>query len=57
MQKFSAHDVVNRDAAIMYIDGKFYEDVTHAAAFQQYLKDIDYKNLKFIKLKLDYKDL
>ena len=56
MQKFSAHDVVNRDAAIMYIDGKFYEDVTHAAAFQQYLKDIDYKNLKSVKMRPDFND-
>ena len=56
MQKVSAHDVVNRDAAIMYIDGKFYEDVTHAAAFQQYLKDIDYKNLKSVKMRPDFND-
>ena len=56
MQKFSAHDVVNRDAAIMYVDGKFYEDVTHAAAFQQYLKDIDYKNLKSVKMRPDFND-
>ena len=56
MQKFSAHDVVNRDAAIMYIDGKFYEDVTHAAAFQKYLKDIDYKNLKSVKMRPDFND-
>ena len=56
MQKFSVHDVVNRDAAIMYIDGKFYEDVTHAAAFQQYLKDIDYKNLKSVKMRPDFND-
>lgn len=56
MQKFSAHDVVNRDAAIIYIDGKFYEDVTHAAAFQQYLKDIDYKNLKSVKMRPDFND-
>ena len=56
MQKFSAHDVVNRDAAIMYIDGKFYEDVTHAAAFQQYLKDIDYKNLKSVKMRPDFNE-
>ena len=56
MQKFSAHDAVNRDAAIMYIDGKFYEDVTHAAAFQQYLKDIDYKNLKSVKMRPDFNE-
>ena len=56
MQKFSAHDVVNRDAAIIYIDGKFYEDVTHAAAFQQYLKDINYKNLKSVKMRPDFND-
>ncbi len=49
------HDIYNRDAAILYIDGTFYEDVTHAAAFQQYLKDNDVKNLKSVKMRPDFK--
>lgn len=48
------HDIYNRDAAILYIDGTFYEDVTHAAAFQQYLKDNDIKNLKSVKIRPDF---
>ena len=56
MEKFSEHDINNRDAAIIYIDGKFYEDVTHAAAFQQYLKNINYKNLKSVKMRPDFED-
>lgn len=48
------HDIYNRDAAILYIDGKFYEDVTHAAAFQQYLKDNGIKNLKSVKMRPDF---
>lgn len=48
------HDIYNRDAAILYIDGKFYEDVTHAAAFQQYLKDNGVKNLKSVKMRPDF---
>lgn len=50
----AGHDIHNRDAAILYIDGKFYEDVTHAAAFQQYLKDNDVKNLKSVKMRPDF---
>lgn len=48
------HDIYNRDAAILYIDGTFYEDVTHAAAFQQYLKDNGIKNLKSVKMRPDF---
>ena len=50
----AAHDTHNRDAAILYIDGAFYEDVTHAAAFQQYLKDNGVKNLKSVKMRPDF---
>lgn len=50
----AAHDTHNRDAAILYIDGQFYEDVTHAAAFQQYLKDNGVKNLKSVKMRPDF---
>lgn len=48
------HDIHNRDTAILYIDGQFYEDVTHAAAFQQYLKDNGEKNLKSVKMRPDF---
>lgn len=48
------HDIYNRDAAILYIDGTFYEDVTHAAAFQQYLKDNGIKNLISVKMRPDF---
>lgn len=54
--KKAAHDTHNRDAAILYIDGQFYEDVTHAAAFQQYLKDIGDSNLKSVKVRPDFND-
>lgn len=50
----AAHDTHNRDAAILYINGQFYEDVTHAAAFQQYLKDNGIKNLKSVKMRPDF---
>lgn len=50
----AAHDTHNRDAAILYIDGTFYEDVTHAAAFQQYLKDIGDNNLKSVKIRPNF---
>lgn len=50
----AAHDTHNRDAAILYINGQFYEDVTHAAAFQQYLKDIGDNNLKSVKIRPNF---
>lgn len=50
----AGHDIHNRDTAILYIDGQFYEDVTHAAAFQQYLKDNGEKNLKSVKMRPDF---
>lgn len=50
----AGHDIHNRDTAILYIDGQFYEDVTHAAAFQQYLKDSGEKNLKSVKMRPDF---
>ncbi len=43
--KKSIHDVPNRDSAFIYINDKFYEDVTHATCLYQFLtdegKDID----------------
>lgn len=50
----AGHDIHNRDTAILYINGQFYEDVTHAAAFQQYLKDNGEKNLKSVKMRPDF---
>lgn len=40
------HDTLNREFAIIYANGKFYEDVTHAACCKQILKDFDFKNVK-----------
>ena len=37
--KKAEHDILNRDAAILYVDGKFYEDVTHAACLYTFLKE------------------
>ena len=37
--KKAEHDILNRDAAILYINGKFYEDVTHAACLYTFLKE------------------
>ena len=40
------HDTLNREFAIIYANGTFYEDVTHAACCKQILKDFDFKNVK-----------
>lgn len=40
------HDTLNREFAIIYANGKFYEDVTHAACCKQILKDFNFKNVK-----------
>lgn len=40
------HDTLNREFAIIYANGKFYEDVTHAACCKQILKDFDFQNVK-----------
>lgn len=40
------HDTLNREFAIVYANGKFYEDITHAACCKQILKDFDFKNVK-----------
>ena len=34
------HDIGNRDVAFIDINGKFYEDATHALCIRKYLKDI-----------------
>lgn len=40
------HDTLNREFAIIYANGTFYEDVTHAACCKQIIKDFDFKNVK-----------
>lgn len=40
------HDTLNREFAIVYADGKFYEDITHAACCKQILKDFDFADVK-----------
>lgn len=37
--KKSEHDWNNRDMAIVYIDGKVYEDATHGICLQRYMED------------------
>lgn len=43
--KKSKHDAINRDFAILYINGIFYEDITHAMCLKQF---IDQNNLNDI---------
>lgn len=38
--KEEAHDFHNRDAAIVYIDSKYYEDTTHMQCIMQFYNDI-----------------
>ena len=33
----SVHDAINRDFAILYINGIFYEDITHAMCLKQFI--------------------
>lgn len=42
LKKMAAHDIINRDAAILYVDGYIYEDVTHAACLQDFIDETDY---------------
>ena len=39
--KIAEHDFDNRDFAIVYINGKFYEDYTHMQCITQFLKEND----------------
>lgn len=39
--KKSDHDWHNRDLAFIYINGKYYEGITHAIAFEQFLDEND----------------
>ena len=39
LKKLADHDILNRDAAILYINGEFYLDVTHAACLEQYSRN------------------
>lgn len=38
LRKQARHDVENRESAILYIDGEFYEDLSHANCLAQYNK-------------------
>lgn len=38
LRKQARHDVENRECAILYIDGEFYEDLSHAKCLEQYNK-------------------
>ena len=39
--KIAEHDYNNRDLAVVYINGKFYEDYTHMQCITQFLKEND----------------
>lgn len=45
LKKLSDHDFVNRDMAIVYINGQFIEKDTHAEAISKYLKENKNKGL------------
>ena len=57
LRKKANHDYGNRESALLYINGKFYENSTHADCLQQYLDegdeyiDVDtyYRNIEFRK--------
>lgn len=38
----AVHDVHNRDTAILYVNGKFYEDLTHALCTNQFISENGY---------------
>lgn len=38
------HDIVNRDSALLLINGKIYEDATHAACLQDFFKENGLEN-------------
>ena len=44
--KKARHDTLNREFAIIYANGKFYEDITHAACCKQVFKDFNFENIK-----------
>ena len=39
LRKQALHDIYNRELALLYINGKFYEGYTHAICLQQYLEE------------------
>ena len=39
LRKQALHDTYNRESALLYINGKFYEGNTHAICLQQYLEE------------------
>ena len=48
--KKSKHDMPNRDDAVLYVDGQFYEDVNHALCIRKFLKDNNDENIKNVFL-------
>ena len=44
--KKSKHDMPNRDDAVLYVNGRFYEDVNHALCIRKFLKDNNDENIK-----------
>lgn len=44
--KKSKHDMPNRDDAVLYVNGQFYEDVNHALCIRKFLKDNNDENIK-----------
>ena len=61
LRKNATHDIGNRDEALLYINGKFYENSAHADCLQQYLDEGDdyidvetyYRNREFKKYTTD----
>lgn len=42
LRKIAFHDVHNRDTAILYVNGNFYEDATHALCAKQFADENNY---------------
>lgn len=67
--KKAEHDIVNRDLALLLINGKIYEDTTHAACLQDFFKENGLENQypsdfltrpdfeQFEELSNDYKEI
>lgn len=53
--KKADHDIANRDQAVIYIDGNFYEDVTHAACLKKFIEETGYKDsIKSVQYRPDF---
>lgn len=51
--KKSYHDVMNRDVTVLYIGGKFYEDVTYAVCLKQYINENNNENMQNRELSIE----